>query len=166
MRKRANAFLDKTESSVGVVYRPLHELKLDPNNPRVHSPRHGARSSARTSRLAWRLRPVSNATTAAQVYRTLSSVRRTAAERAAPSPLAGKVFDEGGECLTPIHAVNHGRRYCYYVSRNLRESDSENVRRASRLPTEEIETAGAAGRGRFWKIGASSLARSNRRGSI
>jgi hypothetical protein len=32
----------------------------------------------------------------------------------------------------------------YCVSRNLRESDSENVRRASRLPAEEIETAGAA----------------------
>jgi len=39
MRKRANAFSDKAKGSVGVVYRPLHELKLDPNNPRVHSPR-------------------------------------------------------------------------------------------------------------------------------
>ena len=39
MRKRANAFSDKAKSSVGVVYRPLHELKLDPHNPRVHSPR-------------------------------------------------------------------------------------------------------------------------------
>ena len=39
MRKRANAFSDKAKNSVGVVYRPLHELKLDPNNPRVHSPR-------------------------------------------------------------------------------------------------------------------------------
>ena len=39
MRKRANAFSDKAKSGVGVVYRPLHELKLDPNNPRVHSPR-------------------------------------------------------------------------------------------------------------------------------
>jgi len=58
--------------------------------------------------------------------------------------LPEKVFDERGECLTPTQAVNHGRRYYYYVSRNLRESVSENVRRASRLPAGEIEPAGAA----------------------
>src|ERR1700694_5667626 len=39
MRKRANAFSDKAKNSVGVVYRALHELKLDPMNPRFHSPR-------------------------------------------------------------------------------------------------------------------------------
>jgi site-specific DNA recombinase len=36
-----------------------------------------------------------------------------------PSPLAGKVFDETGQPLTPTHAVKSGRRYRYYVSRQL-----------------------------------------------
>jgi hypothetical protein len=35
------------------------------------------------------------------------------------SPLAGKLFDEVGEGLTPSHAVKGKRRYRYYVSRSL-----------------------------------------------
>ncbi len=30
---------DRTRSQLRVVYRPISELKLDPNNPRVHSPK-------------------------------------------------------------------------------------------------------------------------------
>lgn len=36
-----------------------------------------------------------------------------------PSLLAGLVFDETGERLTPSHAVKKGTRYRYYVSRSL-----------------------------------------------
>lgn len=32
--------LNKPGPKIEVVYRPLAELKLDPNNPRLHSPRH------------------------------------------------------------------------------------------------------------------------------
>ena len=35
------------------------------------------------------------------------------------SPLAGKLFDETGDRLTPSHANKKGRRYRYYVSRRM-----------------------------------------------
>ncbi len=42
-----------------------------------------------------------------------------------PSPLAGKLFDETSVALTPSHAVKSGRRYRYYVSRNLNHHPGE-----------------------------------------
>ena len=61
-----------------------------------------------------------------------------------PSVLAGLIFDEDGDPLTPAHAKNHGRRYRYYVSNTLirRSSDSDpSPGHASgwRLPAAEIE---------------------------
>ena len=35
------------------------------------------------------------------------------------SPLAGRLFDESGQALTPTHTVKKGRRHRYYVSRAL-----------------------------------------------
>ena len=44
--------------------------------------------------------------------------RRTTKGRAAPSPLAGKLFDETGDRLTPSHTKKkNGQRLRYYVSR-------------------------------------------------
>ena len=45
--------------------------------------------------------------------------RRTTKGRAAPSPLAGKLFDETGDRLTPSHTKKNGQRLRYYVSRRL-----------------------------------------------
>ena len=45
--------------------------------------------------------------------------RRARATRVEPSPLAGKLFDAGGEHLTPSHALKGERRYRYYLSRSL-----------------------------------------------
>lgn len=57
-----------------------------------------------------------------------------------PSPLAGKLFDEGGEPLTPSHAVKGGKRYRYYVSRRLDSGTAaEELQRGWRLPAREIE---------------------------
>ncbi|MEO7861334.1 MAG: recombinase family protein, partial [Nitrospirales bacterium] len=36
-----------------------------------------------------------------------------------PSLLAGMIFDETGQPLTPTHATKGGRRYRYYVSKSL-----------------------------------------------
>ncbi len=58
------------------------------------------------------------------------------------SPLAGKLFDEHGQRLTPSHAMKNGRRYRYYVSTNL-----ANGRTAAkdtdgwRVPAREIESS-------------------------
>ncbi len=72
------------------------------------------------------------------------TVRRGPAVKAAPSPLAGKLFSEDGRPLTSAQAVNHGRRYRYYVSRDARQEDGTTVRRGWRLPAGEIERAVAA----------------------
>ena len=71
-----------------------------------------------------------------------------------PSLLAGLLFTAEGAPFTPSHAVNHGRRYRYYVERSLLTSDSANRKPAGhqsdgsgngsqikgwRLPAHEIE---------------------------
>jgi len=64
--------------------------------------------------------------------------------KVAPSPLAGKLFTEGGEAFTSAHALNHGRRYRYYTSPNVCQEDGTIVRSGWRLPAREIELAVAA----------------------
>jgi site-specific DNA recombinase len=56
-----------------------------------------------------------------------------------PSPLAGKLFDEQGQRLTPSHAVKGARRYRYYVSHKLIEGKADPAHRGWRLPAAEIE---------------------------
>ena len=55
------------------------------------------------------------------------------------SPLAGKLFDESGEGLTPSHAVKGKRRYRYYVSRSLITGTANQSETGWRLPAAEIE---------------------------
>jgi len=50
---------------------------------------------------------------------------RTRATKAGPSPLAGKLFDEDGECLYVAGASKGERRYRYYVSRSLSQGTAE-----------------------------------------
>ncbi|MGH9809655.1 MAG: hypothetical protein ACRD9W_20785, partial [Terriglobia bacterium] len=71
-----------------------------------------------------------------------------------PSLLAGLLFTAEGVPFTPSHAVNHGRRYRYYVERPLLTPDAEKGRSSAplrndsgngvqtqgwRLPAHEIE---------------------------
>ena len=74
--------------------------------------------------------------------------RAVRADAAAPSLLAGLVWDEDGIRLTPTHANKKGRRYRYYVSHDLiagQRSDadsSESPRRRSsarRIPANDLE---------------------------
>ena len=65
--------------------------------------------------------------------------------KAEPSPLAGKLFDERDQRLTPSHAVKGARRYRYYVSHKLIEDKADQARRGWRLPAAEIEGMVAAG---------------------
>ena len=55
-------------------------------------------------------------------------VRKSGRNFKNPSPLAGKVFDQNGNPLTPNHANKSGRRYRYYVSAG-----------GIRLPANELE---------------------------
>ena len=64
---------------------------------------------------------------------------RRRATKAGPSPLAGKLFDEDGECLYAAGAAKGERRYRYYVSRRLVTGSADKVRNGWRLPGPEIE---------------------------
>lgn len=55
------------------------------------------------------------------------------------SPMAGKLFDETGDRLTPSHARKGERRYRYYVSRRLTTGTRADDPTARRLPALELE---------------------------
>lgn len=60
-------------------------------------------------------------------------------QRASRSPLAGKVFDETGDRLTPSHSRKNGKRLRYYISRRLVTDQSQKHPDAWRLPAEQLE---------------------------
>ena len=64
---------------------------------------------------------------------------RTRATKAGPSPLAGKLFDEDGECLYVAGAAKGERRYRYYLARRLVTGSADKVRNGWRLSGPEIE---------------------------
>jgi DNA invertase Pin-like site-specific DNA recombinase len=56
-----------------------------------------------------------------------------------PSLLAGLLFDETGDRLSPTHANNHGKRYRFYISHRLMQDKRKDLG-AWRLPAMELET--------------------------
>ena len=56
-----------------------------------------------------------------------------------PSLLAGLVFDDSGERLTPTHAVKKGTRYRYYVSRSLIAGTAKDDSQGRRIPARNLE---------------------------
>ena len=66
--------------------------------------------------------------------------RRTTKGRTAPSPLAGKLFDETGDRLTPSHTKKKsGQRLRYYVSRRLIQHSGQKDLSDWRLPAPMLE---------------------------
>ncbi len=55
------------------------------------------------------------------------------------SPLAGKLFDETGDRLTPSHSRKQGKRLRYYISRRLVTDRSGRHPDAWRLPADQLE---------------------------
>lgn len=58
-----------------------------------------------------------------------------------PSPLAGKLYDETGDRLTPSHSNRDGRKLRYYISNRLISDRSANHPTAWRLPALPLERA-------------------------
>jgi site-specific DNA recombinase len=58
---------------------------------------------------------------------------------ASRSPLAGKLFDETGDRLTPSHSRKNGKRLRYYISRRLVTDRSAKHPDAWRLPADQME---------------------------
>jgi site-specific DNA recombinase len=65
--------------------------------------------------------------------------RAIGAEAKHPSLLAGLVFDESGERLTPTHAVKKGTRYRYYVSKSLITAAAKDSSQGRRIPAGDLE---------------------------
>jgi len=68
-----------------------------------------------------------------------ASIARGSKKKATTSPLAGKLFDETGDRLTPSHSRKSGKRLRYYVSRRVIAGGSEKHPDAWRLPAEQVE---------------------------
>ena len=66
--------------------------------------------------------------------------RATASDAKQPSLLAGMLFDENGERLTPTHAIKKGTRYRYYVSRSLITGAANGRSKGRRIPAANLET--------------------------
>lgn len=59
--------------------------------------------------------------------------------KATRSLLAGKLFDESGDRLTPSHSKKNGKRLRYYISHRLVKDRSRKHPDAWRLPAEQLE---------------------------
>ncbi len=68
-----------------------------------------------------------------------AAVARGSRQKATRSPLAGKLFDETGDRLTPSHSRKNGKRLRYYISRRLVKDRSRKHPDAWRLPAEQVE---------------------------
>jgi hypothetical protein len=61
--------------------------------------------------------------------------------KASPSILAGRIFDDRGNRMTPTHANKKGARYRYYISHALLQKRSKEAGSVNRVPAHEVETA-------------------------
>jgi site-specific DNA recombinase len=83
--------------------------------------------------------PIVERTVWEKTHGLLHARARGKTSKAMSSPLVGKLFDEGGEGLTPSHAVKGERRYRYYVSRGLITGTPKQTESGWRIPAAEIE---------------------------
>lgn len=72
------------------------------------------------------------------------AAKRTARERGPVTPggrpLAGRLFDDRGNAMSPTYSVGkRGQRYPYYVSQALLQNEKERAGSIARVPAEEIE---------------------------
>jgi DNA invertase Pin-like site-specific DNA recombinase len=79
--------------------------------------------------------------------------------KASPSILAGRLFDDRGNRMTPSHTNKQGARYRYYVSHAILQKRRSEAGSVNRVSAHEIETAVLRSlRGHFKKSGTSEPA--------
>jgi len=76
---------------------------------------------------------------AVQAKLEANTVARRVRLRGSPALLAGRIFDEGGNRMTPSHATKHGVRYRYYVSQAVLQRKAKEIGPVARVPAPEIE---------------------------
>jgi hypothetical protein len=65
--------------------------------------------------------------------------RATGTDASQPSLLAGMIYDDAGEQMTPSHANKNGTRYRYYLSRGLVTDSRRKAPRGRRVPAGDLE---------------------------
>ncbi len=68
-----------------------------------------------------------------------NNVERRLKLKGSPSLLAGRIYDDRGNRMTPSHAGKNGVRYRYYVSNAVLQKRDKLVGSVSRVPAAEIE---------------------------
>jgi hypothetical protein len=66
--------------------------------------------------------------------------RVNGADAARPSLLAGLIYDDAGDRMTPVHANKKGTRYRYYVSQRLVKEGRRNAPHGRRVPAGDLES--------------------------
>ena len=74
-----------------------------------------------------------------QMLKDGAAKSRGTTRKATQSLLAGKLFDETGDRLTPSHSQKNGKRLRYYISHRLVKDRSRKHPDAWRLPAEQLE---------------------------
>jgi site-specific DNA recombinase len=76
---------------------------------------------------------------AVQTRLTASAMARQLRLRGSPAILAGRIFDDRGNRMTPTHTNKNGARYRYYVSHAILQKRTDEAGSVSRVPAPEIE---------------------------
>lgn len=74
-----------------------------------------------------------------ELLQSKACIARGSKKKAATSPLAGKLFDETVDRLTPSHSRKNGKRLRYYVSRRVTTGGIQEHPDAWRLPAGQLE---------------------------
>ena len=59
--------------------------------------------------------------------------------KGSPAILAGRIFDDRGNRMTPTHTNKQGARYRYYVSHPILQSRNADAGSVPRIPAPEVE---------------------------
>jgi site-specific DNA recombinase len=77
---------------------------------------------------------------AAQTKLAASATARQLRLKGSPALLAGRIFDDRGNRMTPTHTNKRGARYRYYVSHALLQKRTDEAGSVPRVPAPEIES--------------------------
>jgi site-specific DNA recombinase len=77
---------------------------------------------------------------AVQAKRAANGVARQLRLRGSAAILAGRLFDDRGNRMSPTHANKHGARYRYYVSHALLQNRKNEAGSVARVPAPEVES--------------------------
>src|SRR5215216_5167254 len=69
-----------------------------------------------------------------------NAVARQVGLRGSPAILAGRLYDDGGNRMSPTHANKRGARYRYYVSHALLQNRPQEAGSVPRVPAPEVES--------------------------